>query len=89
MDSGLGSTLMIYAQYKNSQEQKNLNFEFIGIDILQKKNFIFNFENQNFLKYKFVFDDSLKFLSNFNSKKKIMYISDAEHNYEFELKSLI
>lgn len=86
MDSGLGSTLMIYAQYKNSQEQKKLNFEFIGIDILQKKNFIFNFENQNFLKYKFVFDDSLKFLSNFNSKKKIMYISDAEHNYEFELK---
>ena len=36
--------------------------------------------------YKFIFEDTLKFLRNFNDKKKIIYISDAEHNYDFELK---
>ena len=86
VDKGLGSALMIYAQYKNTQEEKNKNFEYVGTDIIEKKNFLFNFKNSKFKMYKFIFEDTLKFLQNFKDKKKIIYISDAEHNYDFELK---
>lgn len=86
VDKGLGSALMIYAQYKNTEDQKDKNFEYIGTDIKEKKNFLFNYENLKFKNFKFIFDDTLKFLSSFDTKKKIIYISDAEHNYDFELK---
>ena len=86
IDKGLGSTLLIYAQYKNMQEMNDGDFKYIGTDIIKKKNFIFNKNNSKFKKYQFIFQDTLNFLKNFNDKKKIIYISDAEHNYDFELK---
>ena len=85
IDKGLGSCLLIYAQYKNSLEVSK-NFEFIGTDLKKKDNFFFNTENKNFNNFKFIFKDTLDFLSKFNEKKKIIYISDAEHNYNFEIK---
>ena len=85
IDKGLASCLLIYAQYKNKTETKE-NFEYIGTDIMKKNQFCFNFKNNNFDKYKFIFDDTLNFLASFNDKKKIIYISDAEHNFDFELK---
>jgi len=85
IDKGMGSCLLIYAQYKNSLEE-NKDFEFIGTDIKKKDNFCFNLKNKKYEKYKFIFEDTLNFLSKFNGKKKIIYISDAEHNYDFELK---
>ena len=85
IDRGLGSCLLIYAQYKNSCETKE-NFEYIGTDIVKKNQFCFNLKNNKFNKFKFIFDDTLNFLSTFNDKKKIIYISDAEHNFDFELK---
>ena len=38
IDKGLGSTLLIYAQYKNMQETSDSDFNYIGTDIIQKKN---------------------------------------------------
>ncbi len=70
IDKGLGSTLLIYAQYKNTQEINNGDFEYIGTDIVKKKNFIFNQNNSNFKKYQFIFQDTLNFLKNFKDKKK-------------------
>lgn len=62
------------------------NFEYIGTDIVKKNQFCFNLKNNKFDKYNFIFNDTLNFLSTFNDKKKIIYISDAEHNFDFELK---
>lgn len=80
---GLGSGLLIYALYKNKLDFGTEN-QFIGIDLLKIKNSYFNFKNQKFLNYNFYYKDTLLFLKEFNEKKKIIYISDAEHNYDFE-----
>ncbi len=84
VERALGSGLLIYALYMNHKED-NIENEFIGIDIKEIKKPYFNFENKKYLNYKFNTNDSIDFIKNFNRKSKIVYISDAEHNYDFEL----
>ncbi len=84
VDKGLGSALLIYALYKNSLDSNDN--EYIGIDIIKNKKNYFNINNNKYDKFSFHETDTLKFLKSFKIKKKILYISDAEHNYEFEKK---
>ncbi len=85
IDKGLGSSLLCYAQFKNKKEEQN-NYRYIGIDIAKKKKFYFDKKNNLFSNFEFFYEDSIKFLNKFGEKNKIMYISDAEHNYDFEIK---
>jgi len=79
----LGSAILIYGLFKNYLEGYN-NSEFIGLDIENKKTSYFNLDNKNFKNYKFYYEDTLSFLSKYDKKKKLLYISDAAHNYDFE-----
>ena len=85
VDKGLGSGLLCYAQFKNNLEL-NKNFKYIGIDIVKKNESYFNFHNDTFNNFEFFFENSINFLEKFNLEDKILYISDAEHNYDFEIK---
>ena len=62
------------------------DYKYIGVDITKKNKFYFDRKNNLFSNFKFIYEDSIKFLNKFSEKNKIMYISDAEHNYDFEMK---
>ncbi len=81
--NNLGSALLIYALYKNQCEGDNSN-QYIGLDILKPTKTYFNF-SKKFSRYKFLQCDSLEFLKGLSEKGKTMYISDAKHEYDFEL----
>jgi hypothetical protein len=83
VDKKLGSAILIYGLFKNYLEGHE-NSEFIGLDIENKKTSYFNLDNKNFINYKFYYEDTLSFLSKYDKRKKILYISDAAHNYDFE-----
>lgn len=85
IDKGLGSSLLCYAQFKNREEKQN-DYRYIGVDIAKKNKFYFDKKNNLFSNFEFIYEDSIKFLNKFSEKNKIMYISDAEHNYDFEIK---
>lgn len=84
VDKGLGSGLLCYAQFKNTLEFKK-KFKYIGVDIKKKNRFYFNLNNRLFDNFEFFYQDSINFLEKFNEVDKILYISDAEHNYDFEI----
>ncbi len=81
---GLGTGLLIFALHKNSIENTTTKPEFIGLDI-KLKNLFYNENSQSNVNVKLVENDSIKFLENYNDKKKILYISDADHSYDFEI----
>ena len=85
VDKALGSSLLIYALYKNSLEFKHES-EYIGIDIKKNKKTYFDPNSTAYKNFKFYEKDTLSFLETLNIKKKILYISDAEHTYDFEKK---
>ena len=64
--------------------RKQKDYKYIGVDI-KKNKFYFDKKNNLFSNFKFIYEDSIKFLNKFSDKNKIMYISD-EHNYDFEMK---
>ena len=82
---GLGSALLSFALYMNNKDDKELKSKFIGLDIKLNTPYL----NKNAFKQVNIFlneVDSLIFLKNFNEKNKIIYISDAKHEFEFEKK---
>ncbi len=85
VDKGLGSGLLCYAQFKNTLEDKQ-NFKYIGIDLKKKDRFYLNLDNNLFDNFEFFFQDTIDFLRKFTSSEKILYISDAEHDYDFEMR---
>ena len=82
---GLGSSLLVYALYKNSQEVNFTNNNFYGVDI-KLNNLYFKNPNKEKMNIEFIEKDSLEFLRNFNHTQKILFISDAKHEYNFEIK---
>ena len=85
VDKKLGSALLVHGLYKNYLENHKQN-EFIGLDIENKKISYLNLKNKNSANYKFYYQNTLDFLRKYKSKKKTIYISDAYHNYDFEMK---
>ena len=61
---------MIFALHKNSMEDTTTKPQFIGLDI-KLKNLFYNENNQSNVNVKLVENDSIKFLENYNDKKKI------------------
>jgi hypothetical protein len=86
IDKGLGSALISYAQHINSEEQHN-KYNYIGIDLKIKSNIFFNELNNYYKNYNIYYQDSHEFIKKIQSQhfSKIIYISDAKHDYNFEL----
>ena len=86
---GLGSALLTMGLFQNFKENPKIRPKFIGIDIKLKNYYL----NPQFDKIDIELNeiDSIDFLNKFNEKKKkkILYISDAKHDPEFEKKSII
>ena len=81
---GLGSALLTMGLFQNFKENPKIRPKFIGIDIKLKNYYL----NPQFDKIDIELNeiDSIDFLNKFNEKKKILYISDAKHDPEFEKK---
>jgi hypothetical protein len=85
IDKGLGTGLLTYSCYKNNKTNKK-KFNYIGIDIKKNCNIFCNKNNLLYKNSNIYYSDSLKIIKNLKSKDKIIYISDAKHNYNFEMK---
>ena len=83
--NGLGTGLLIFALHKNSLELPSTKFEYKGLDI-KINNLFYNEKNSSKVDVKLIEKNSHEFLESYNEKNKILYISDAEHNYNFEIK---
>jgi len=77
--------LLGYAIYKNKKDDNKVQTKYIGLDIKLSIDY-FNKDAHNETRAIFNQIDSLEFLKNFNDKGKIIYISDAKHETEFEKK---
>tara|TARA_Y100000816_G_scaffold292262_1_gene286660 strand:+ start:1576 stop:2367 length:792 start_codon:yes stop_codon:yes gene_type:complete len=80
---GMGAGLLIFALHKNYKEQPLVKLEYKGLDI-KMNNLFYNEKNSSKVQVQLVEQDSIEFLKSYKDKKKILYISDAEHNYDFE-----
>tara|TARA_Y100001958_G_C21179199_1_gene509414 strand:+ start:452 stop:1246 length:795 start_codon:yes stop_codon:yes gene_type:complete len=81
---GMGTGLLIFALHKNSHEKPFVKFEYKGLDI-KLNNLFYNEKHSSKVEAQLIEQDSIEFLRNYKDKKKILYISDAEHNYDFEM----
>ena len=82
---GIGAALLCYAIYKNKKDSNKIQMKYIGLDIKLKVDYL-NINAHDNIEAIFHQIDSLEFLKNFNDKGKIIYISDAKHETEFEKK---
>lgn len=83
--NGLGTGLLIFALHKNSLEQPTNKFEYKGLDI-KLNNLFYKEKNPSKVDVKLIEKDSHEFLKSYKDKNKLIYISDADHDYNFEIK---
>jgi cephalosporin hydroxylase len=84
IEKGLATGLLTFACYKNNITNKKKS-NYIGIDIKKNCNIFCNESNTLYKSSNIYYSDSLKIIKNLKYKKKIMYISDAKHNYNYEM----
>lgn len=73
-------------QFIKNKKDNKVQSKYIGLDIKLDSMDYFSKDAYNEIEATFNQIDSLEFLKSFNDKGKIIYISDAKHEIEFEKK---